>query len=81
MSTQTMASYRAYQLSDAVADMAQRLMGSERQRAYAALDFARDASKENRALRDRADRACGRQFKALMRLTAALRDLPMKEEK
>jgi len=80
-----MASHRAYQLSDAIADMVLRYGEATRAAATAhaeAVEYygqqrAWSASREQ----DRWDRASERRFRAIQRLTAALRDLPMKEER
>jgi len=61
------ASLRAYQLADAVTDMALRYAEAERNGAYALHD---------EAARGRWNRASHRRLRALTRLTAALRDLP-----
>lgn len=58
------ASTRGYLLRDATLDMVGRLAQSEREFAWA----------RTPAEWDRAHRACRRRFKAVMRLTAALRD-------
>lgn len=74
MSTQTMASRRAYQLADAIADMAQRQGQAELMEGLSMGAGAREDA-------ERWYRTARRRYKALLRLTAALRDLPMKEEK
>lgn len=62
------ASPRAWRLRDATVDMVLRLSQSER-------DFAFASADHRAADRDRAHRACQRRFKAILRLTAALRDV------
>lgn len=59
------ASIEAYRLRDAVLDMVGRLGESEREFCWA----------KTAAERDRARRACKRRYKAVMRLTACLRDM------
>ncbi len=61
----SMASPRAYRLADAIADMAGRYGESER----------RFISATDRAEIERHNRAAGRRYRALLRLTWALRDL------
>lgn len=81
MSTQTMASRRAYQLADAIEMMAHRLGSAESDRTLYATLHAVFHTEENRAKSEHWSRAASRRRRALHRLTAALRDLPMKEEK
>lgn len=80
MSTQTMASRRAYQLEAAITRMAMRYGQAERLRAKATEDYitCRGDEAKARAAMARWERASDRRFNALLRLTAALRDLPFK---
>ena len=83
MTTQTyapMTSRRAYQLSTAITDMAGRFGSATRKGAYAFGRVLDGGGDEARAEMERWERAADRRFRALQRLTAALRDLPPKEE-
>ncbi len=79
MSTQTMASHRAYQLATAVMIMAQRLASAERDAAMHSTLYAVYKNEEDRTEHGRWARAGQRRQRGLERLTAALRDLPTKE--
>jgi hypothetical protein len=72
-------SHSAYQLGRAIADMAGRYGSSTRKGAYAFARLLDGGGADARADMERLERAAERQFKALQRLTAALRDLPLKE--
>ena len=80
MSTQILASVRAYELEKAIIKMAMRIGLSERKYATASADYinGRGDPATGRALIDRWDRACERRHNALARLTAALRDLTVR---
>lgn len=84
MSTQTMAGRRTDQIADAITDMAQRYGEAERNRAYAFDASLRPCAEDLRAARwsdlNYWERACHRRFKAVQRLTAVLRDLPLRVE-
>lgn len=83
MSTQpytTMTSRPAYRLGRAITEMAGRFGSSTRQGAYAFGRVLDGGGAEARVEMERWERAADRQFRALQRLTAALRDLPMKED-
>jgi uncharacterized protein YukE len=79
VSTQTERRPDAYDLADAVVDMALRLAEAERRQANAWRSLPDGADK--RAEMQRWERAARRRLRALRRLTNALRDLPKKEEK
>lgn len=83
MSTQTYTSptSRAYQLDRAITDMAGRFGSSSRKGAYAFGRVLDGRGDDARAEMERLERAADRQFRALQRLTAALRDLALKEER
>lgn len=76
-----MVSRPAYQLGRAITDMAARYGNATRKGAYAFARVLDGGGDEARAEMERWERAADRQFRALQRLTAALRDLPLKEEK
>lgn len=70
----------AYQLGRAITDMAARYGNSTRKGAYAFGRVLGGRGDDARAEMERLERAADRQFRALQRLTAALRDLALKEE-
>ena len=69
------ASTRAYQLADAITDMAQRYADAERLAESERVLYAVHRDATCAAARDRWQRAASRRRRALYRLTAALRDL------
>lgn len=73
-----MASHRAYQLADAVADMALRIAEAERRRAGASTRFVYTSNPAAEAECAHWERLAGWRHKALWRLTAALRDLTVR---
>jgi hypothetical protein len=73
------ASERAYQLADAIAEMATRYGDARSRRAEEFAWYLRNKA-SGRGEMDRWEQATRRRYRALLRLTAALRDLPMKEQ-
>lgn len=80
MSTRTRASIEAYRLQIAIERMAERLGDARLDWGMQRTLFVAHQDDESRDAAERAGRAADRRRKALARLTAALRDLPSKEE-
>lgn len=71
--TMTITRPTPYQLADAITEMVMRLTSAERRRATAAEAYIRSDRNASVAELLRWDRACDRRFRAVQRLTEALR--------